>query len=168
MRQAISPGLTVEQRSRDELTTWRLEGRIDEQACLGPLADQVTAPALVLDLEGITFINSAGVREWIGLLRGLQRRRVQVTLDRCPEIIVRQLNLIEVARESAMVSSVFVPYDCGLCGEEAARLLSRGELLDVRALGLFPECLCPACGEPMEAGQDPELYLSFLRQSRSP
>jgi anti-anti-sigma regulatory factor len=137
-----------------------LEGAIDERADLGKLIEHARDRALILDLEGITFINSLGVRAWIQLMQVARKLELHVELRRVSERMVHQLNIVPATR--ALVTSFFAPYVCDRCGHEQDSLLD----LTVHALDLArgrpPAMNCQDCGAPATFAEPTELYLAFL------
>jgi hypothetical protein len=139
-----------------------LSGRLDETAPLAARAEAWAAAEVTIDTGGVVFINSIGVREWMRLLRGLAGRTARVRLERCAEVIIEQINMIDDARGNAVVASFHAPYECSACGREASMLL------DVAAHGAAmrrmepPAMICPDCGQPMDLYELPEKFFSFL------
>ena len=142
-----------------------LTGALDETA---RLVELVTDPAaarrsrLILDLGGVTFINSLGVRDWIRMQTTAQRAGVVIELRRVAEPLVHQLNMIVATRAASQVVSFFAPYTCDSCGREDSLLIDAvahaGELAAQRP----PVMACRECGGPMEFNDFPERYFSFL------
>jgi anti-anti-sigma regulatory factor len=151
--------VTVNAHGREHLID--IDGQIDERAQLVPLAEQVTE-RVVIDLERVSFINSVGVREWIRFLRALADKHVGVTLRRCSEAMVNQLNMIVDTSQGAVIESFFAPYACAGCGRETSILLEmsahRVELARLEA----PEHPCPGCNGRMQLGELPQRYLLFV------
>jgi len=141
-------------------TVLTLSGQIDEFSRLGELASQLVPP-LTIDLAGIRFINSIGVREWVRFLRVLCPLG-EVKLRRCSEPMVMQFNMIAGTLGKAEVESLLAPYECRACGlEESVELLVARDL----ALGLRsapPERPCPRCGGQLSFADSPAHYLLFL------
>ncbi|HEY5946699.1 MAG TPA: hypothetical protein VIV40_14450, partial [Kofleriaceae bacterium] len=71
-----------------------LSGAIDETAGLMELLGRASGGRLVLDLAGVTFINSLGVRDWIRMQAAATQGGVQIELRRVAEVIIHQLNMI--------------------------------------------------------------------------
>ena len=139
-----------------------LEGVIDEHASLLGVIDRARNGALILDLGGITFINSLGVREWIRMQQAAAKIGLHMELRRVAEPIVHQLNIVPATRGVSMVTSFFAPYECDDCDAE------HDMVLDVRLHGAdlaklrAPAMPCPDCRRPMEFTSPPELYFTFL------
>src|ERR1041384_1522966 len=89
-----------------------LKGGIDESAKISDRLEHPRDRRLVLDLGGITFINSLGVRDWIRMQGTAQGSDTAIELRRVSEPLVHQLNMIIATRGSARVTSFFAPYAC--------------------------------------------------------
>jgi hypothetical protein len=139
-----------------------LAGAIIENANLVRLLDHARDKRLVLDLGGITFINSLGIREWIRMQQAAERARLRLELLRVAEPIVHQLNIMPAARGVSIVTSFFAPYYCDNCDQD------HSVLLDVRDHGASlarkraPAAECPDCKRALELGEPPEIYFTFL------
>ena len=71
-----------------------LEGVIDENANLLDVLGRAKNNKLTLDLGGIRFINSIGVREWIRMQQAAANIGVAIELRRVCEPLVHQLNIV--------------------------------------------------------------------------
>src|SRR5690606_24012401 len=100
-----------------------LTGSIDETAGLLEILGHAHGGRLALDLGGITFINSLGVRDWIRMQSTATEHRIQLELHRVAEVIVHQLNMIIATRGTSKVASFFAPYACDACGREESLLI---------------------------------------------
>ncbi len=139
-----------------------LAGAIDETAALHELVGRARAGRLVLDLAGVTFINSLGVRDWIRMQDAAQQAGLAVELRRVSEPIVHQLNMIIVTRGTAQVTSFFAPYACDACGREESLLVDATAHRE-RLVRLDPPPMaCPECAARMAFNDFPERYFSFL------
>ena len=141
-----------------------LAGSIDESADLMSLLPRAQAGRLTLDLAGVTFINSLGVRDWIRFQSTATQQRVAIELRRVAEVLIHQLNMIIATRGTARVTSFFAPYACDSCGREESLLVDAV----ANAAGLAtlqpPPMTCPECGGQMAFNDFPERYFSFLSQ----
>jgi hypothetical protein len=133
-------------------------GAIDEKAQLQPLLRWSNGKLLVLDLAGVTFINSIGVREWVRLQAAARDAGVKIELRNVAEALVLQLNIVPAARTASEVKSFYATYLCDACGEEQPELIEVAELTDMTA----PARSCRACKQPATLADPPELYFSFL------
>jgi anti-anti-sigma regulatory factor len=139
-----------------------LAGAIDETAALHELVGRARGGRLVLDLAGVTFINSLGVRAWIRMQAAAQQAGLAVELRRVSEPIVHQLNMILVARGTAQVTSLFAPYACDACGREESLLVDAIAHRERLARLDPPPMRCPECAATMAFNDFPERYFSFL------
>ena len=139
-----------------------LAGSIDETADLMGLLGQARGGQLALDLGGVTFINSLGVRDWIRMQATATQQGTAIELRRVAEVVIHQLNMIIATRGTARVTSFFAPYACDRCGREDSLLVDAV----ASAAGLArlepPPMTCPECGGPMAFNDFPERYFSFL------
>ena len=139
-----------------------LAGSIDENADLVRLLDHERDGALILDLGGVRFINSIGMRQWIRMQQAAATANIRIELRRLAEPLVHQLNIMPAARGVSMVTSFYGPYECDECDQE--HLI----LLDVRSHGTdiarkqAPAMNCPDCGRAMHFADPPDLYFMFL------
>lgn len=155
--------LTIELREADSGYVARLKGRIDERALLVGLAGRVRE-SLVMDLGGVVFINSVGVREWIKMMRQLAERGVRVRFDHCPEPLVQQMNMIVEARGRAQVTSFYAPYQCIECGYEGSMCIDVSRHREQLRAREAPAMSCPECAGAMELSEIPERYFLFLEE----
>lgn len=138
-----------------------LTGEIDDQATLSDLADQL-GKQVIVDLGGVRFINSVGVREWIVFLGALADRGSTVVLRNCSEPMVHQMSMVVEARGAADVESFHAPFLCDDCASERSLVLSvaaNKETLEARKV---PAQKCPDCGGTMHFDDFPNRYLLFL------
>jgi anti-anti-sigma regulatory factor len=137
-------------------------GTIDESASLVALVKHARAGRLVLDLAGVTFINSIGVREWVMMQRAAAEAGVRIELRRVAEVIVHQLNIVPAARGVSIVTSFYAPYECEPCELEEERLIDVSEHGAALARLQPPVMKCPRCKREMDFADPPELYLAFF------
>ena len=150
----MHPAMTCEVRG-NRLT---LTGAIVENANLVRMLVHAKDQRLILDLGGVTFINSLGIR----MQQEAAAAKISIELLRVAEPIVHQLNIMPAARGVSIVTSFFAPYVCDDCDQEHTMLL------DVRMHGAdlarkrAPVMKCPDCDRSMEFADPPELYFMFL------
>jgi hypothetical protein len=132
---------------------WLVRGVMDETSDFEPALATLSSLSVV-DLGGVTRINSLGVRQWLNFVRRLPPA---TRLERCPVSFVNQLNMIANFAGSTQVSSVFVPYLCPRCEADTEALVEIGE-----AEPVLPSPLCETCRSPMELDVEPSAYFAFL------
>jgi len=138
-----------------------MSGQIDEKADLVALAEKLTGE-VVIDLERVSFVNSMGVRRWTEMLAVLQARAVAVTLARCSEAMLTQMNINVAVKGFSRVESFFAPYYCQACERSLTVCIEvRPNLQSLRRLQM-PELRCDHCGEAAQFAELPARYLLFL------
>ena len=98
------------------------------------------------------------------MMRALHERSIRVTLERCSEAIVLQLNMIVETRLGARVESVYAPYECDSCGNESYQLLRATPSLREAQ----PTHPCPECGATMVFSDLAASYFLFLEDEVAP
>lgn len=102
-----------------------VSGHIDEDATFGSI-DLAGATKVIVDLDGVTAINSCGIREWIKWIR-TAAPSVPVVYRNCPKIIVDQINMVAgFLPEYGKVESFYVPYYSDASGNEKMILFKEG------------------------------------------
>ena len=139
-----------------------LAGAIDETALLFDVLARAKAGKLVLDLAGVTFINSLGVRDWIRMQAAATKAGLKIEMRRVSEPIVHQLNMIIATRGTATVLSFFAPYACDTCGREDTLLIDAVKNFYQLERLEAPAMACPECKATMAFNDFPERYFSFL------
>ena len=139
-----------------------LTGVIDEACRLGDLLPAQGPAILRLDLAGVSFINSLGVREWIRFLANAHKAGIRIELARVSEPLIQQLNMIVAARGHADVVSFFAPYACDACGREDSLLIDLAPHRHRLQMGDAPTAVCPECGSMMVFNDFPQRYFLFL------
>jgi ABC-type transporter Mla MlaB component/DNA-directed RNA polymerase subunit RPC12/RpoP len=154
-----TPGRLQLKQEADQLV---VSGAIDETAAVGDLVGRARAGKLTLDLAGVNFINSLGVRDWIRMQAAATKAGIKVELRRVSEPLVHQLNMIIATRGTATVTSFYAPYACDACGREESILVDAvangASLAQLEA----PAITCPECSAQMAFNDFPERYFSFL------
>lgn len=113
---------------------------------------------LILDLNGVEYINSAGIRRWMTWMWNLEKTRpdMTITLERVPNVLVRQVEAVRhFVPEKAVFRSLYAAYFCESCDETAEPLLKQGvDYQNYRDLGAkgfkAPSVNCPNCKTPMK------------------
>jgi anti-anti-sigma regulatory factor len=159
----------------DEILSWRaepqadgrlvvqLKGEINENADFSELRKLMQGD-VDLELEGVTRINSCGVREWVNFVRTLDEVK-SLRFSRCSPTVVLQLNTIYNFRGAAKVKSFLAPYVCEVCHVDEYKLLDvRDHFAERGPHASVPAFRCPRCGGVMMFDELPERYLSFLAE----
>lgn len=142
----------------------RFEGHIDELSNLRTtVGEMLVARRVVLDIEHVSCINSLGVREWVRLLTMLHDASIEVTLRRCSEVMVQQMNMFHSAVYKVGVESFQAPYRCDACRREVMMTIDMadhdGDVADARP----PTFSCETCGGALVFIDLPERYFLFVQ-----
>lgn len=151
--------LTQEEGDWQRLT---FKGSITEEA-KPELMRLATAPRakVLLDLAGVTSINSCGIRDWSFFLKTLREGR-EVVFDRVTDEIIHTMNMVLNFHSRLPVRSLFRAYTCGNCGSEPHLHLSLGKDYELGVLPELPEPLCAKCGFKAEPVETDEEFFQFL------
>jgi len=138
-----------------------VKGNIDEDANFSP-PELGSATAVALDLEGVTAINSVGIREWIKWVKTMPAS-IQLSVARCPKIIVDQINMVAgFLPQGTMIESFYVPYYSDASGNEKMVLFTNG--VEFKGGELFPpEAVKDEDGTDMEMDVIEAKYFKFLK-----
>jgi hypothetical protein len=136
-----------------------LRGVIDEDTEFEGLK-KIGTP-LIINFNGITSINSCGIRTWVNFMKDLQS--TEISYEECPALIVRQMNMVPSFMGHAKVESVFVPYVCEACEAEKMLLIASDKFQNGNPE--IPETMkCESCGDgEMELDGNPKQYFSFAK-----
>ncbi|HCU25538.1 MAG TPA: hypothetical protein DF383_11035 [Deltaproteobacteria bacterium] len=152
----MTPKLKIERRDEAGVSRLILQGVIDENADFSEAFSKLEATA-ILDLGGITLINSSGVRQWVRAVQNFPKN-AKVIYEKCSPRIVEQVNYVADFLGGGSIVSFDAPYYCPKCKKETKVLLHTESLSSPKA----PEQKCPNCGAMMEFDDIEEEYFSFL------
>jgi len=140
----------------------RLIGHIDEDATFNGLGLD-GASKITLELEGVSAINSCGIREWIKWVRTAPDS-AEVVYKKCPKVIVDQINMVSgFLPNNGKVESFFVPYYADASGAEKMVLFSEGK--EFKGQEVFPPGeVKDESGEVMEMDVIEAKYFKFLQK----
>lgn len=113
---------------------------------------------VVVDVAGVTSINSMGIRTWTNFVGALSAISKRVALRGLSPTMVTQAGMVKNFLGAAVVESFFAPYCCEECGHERLELFS--------SHAEVPDSLpCPECGEQMLFDDLRETYLAFRAEA---
>jgi anti-anti-sigma regulatory factor len=162
----MASGVIVQKEIQGDITLITVQGEVDEMSSLQGLFEASTG-RIVVDVSGITRINSCGIREWVNAIEKL-RQGVELEFIRASRVMVKQFNQVAGFRGKGKVISFFAPYYCEGCDLEENILLSvphhKEELL--RSHG--PEFRCENCGDKLLFDDVEERYFSFVHRQENP
>jgi anti-anti-sigma regulatory factor len=144
----------------------RLDGVIDEHNRL----DEITAAlpntppgtTLVIDLGGVSRLNSVGVRDWVLALRGLRARFESIRIIDCTPPVMNEVNFVRNFAEGALIASFQAPTFCTRCSREGSALIPVFGAQDGRRLEALPSFACERTDCENALDDDESSYLAFL------
>ncbi|MGZ3721574.1 MAG: hypothetical protein ACXVA9_01505 [Bdellovibrionales bacterium] len=141
----------------------KVSGGVDEDANFQPV-DVGGSTSVVLDLSDITAINSVGIREWIKWVKAMPTS-VQLSVRRCPKIIVDQINMVAgFLPPAAIIESFYVPYYAESTGTEKMVLFEKDKEYKDGELHP-PDEVKDDSGEAMEMDVIEAKYFKFLKNA---
>ena len=157
-------GFNFDEKKRDSLeivvsdsgesTKVTFKGAITESAVIHPikLADK---KSLYLDFDGISYINSAGVRRWILWMWNIEKECpiLRIIIERCPTIMSKQIvSIMRFVPKLTQVRSFYIPYFCETCQTGSLKLFESKPLLGLDEVK-FNEAIsignCKKCSNPL-------------------
>jgi hypothetical protein len=143
---------TVQQGNDIHLT---LTGFLDDSAL--PVFAAEIPGKLVINLQGVTMINSLGCRSWLKWIASVHARD-GVVLKLCSSAFISQVNVLKgFVPEHVQIESFQVPYLCRQCAHEDHVVFTAdqdGDAPETRA--------CPNCGGVADIDVVEWKYFSFL------
>lgn len=154
--------LTLKSAAEGEWQRITLAGPINEEAkaVLSPLLAQA-GKKVVLDLSGVTYLNSCGIRDWSYFLKALKTDR-EIVFDRLTDEVVRTMNMVTNFYYRLPVRSVYRAYGCEHCGHEQVEQFSEGADYQKGAVPATAPRACKSCGKATEPFEPDEEFFQFL------
>lgn len=126
---------------------------------------RIKATSIVMDLEGLTNFNSCGVREWVFLIKDLEKLG-SITFTKCSIPMVDQFNMVPESIGSGTVESFYAPYVCETHGDTEVLLDTKTDQSAIAAQ-TSPERSCPKCNQSLIFDAMPDSYFLFLTPAPS-
>jgi len=154
LRVAMAGRLRVSVQQAEAQTLVFIEGVVDEESDFSGLA-RLTGD-LVINLKGVRRFNSAGIHDWVEVLRELSQH-ARFVFTECSPTVMLQLNMLHGFLDQAPVLSFYAPMRCEACDLEVDQLFQT-----VDCSGGLPVTLCPRCRRPLTLDEVEDRYLLFL------
>ena len=144
-----------------------MSGPIDEETTYPNVSPRLSQ-RIVIDCEGISYINSYGIQKWSLWMRAFDER-VQFVFRRVPRRLVELFNSIkDFLPKGAVVESFYVPFECDNCEHEEPYWAQRGrDYVEAyqnhkMRIVLPDEINCPKCKGILKVGVWESRYFRFL------
>lgn len=151
--------LTIEINQSAETVLYSFKGDVDDTFRQQDVP-RVKAASIIMDLEGITNFNSCGVREWVFLIKDLEKLG-QITFRKCSIPMVDQFNMVPESIGNGNVESFFAPYVCEDHGDTEVLLDAKGDKASISSQSA-PERSCPKCNQSLIFDAMADSYFLFL------
>ncbi|TNE95139.1 MAG: hypothetical protein EP326_15775 [Deltaproteobacteria bacterium] len=153
----MSTSLKLETQILDNKVEVKVSGQIDEDATFEKILN-IKQEVYIFDLEGVSLINSCGVREWINFLEKLPED-ADITYKNVPQIVVEQINMVQgFVRPGARITSFYAPYYNEEKDEVVKVLLQSDEVANGKAPSKSED------GTDLEFDAIEAQYFNFLKQ----
>lgn len=157
-RSRVAPQLA----SRGDAAIVLVAGMVDEH--FPGFGDLGAMRTVVLDLGGVTFVTSFGVRQWLRSIAAVPRTVEHLYLANCPPIIVDQLNMILGFGGTAKILSLLAPFACAQCGAASKAPIDVIAERDLIAQGALAPRPCAKCGGALQLDELFDSYFACLRK----
>lgn len=149
------------------------EDNIVQLAFFGSLKEDSELPELkfyrgkeiYLDLNGMAYINSIGIRIWILWID--QYKDHSFVLTNVPTTVVDQINLVVgFLPPISRMESLYMPFECLSCDEDVKVLFKNEEDFawkDGEVHLLKDNLTCPTCSKPINLMTSEQRYFRFLK-----
>jgi len=144
----------------------RLEGIIDEQSRLDIIVDRLRPYAaqatLVIDMGGVTRLNSVGVRDWVLALREMRQLFPAVQLMDCTPPVMNEVNFVRNFSEGTVIASFQAPLFCTRCSKESFSTMDVYHPEDGSQIKSLPVFSCERTDCENALDDDESSFLTFL------
>ncbi len=123
---------------------------------------------LVLNFNGINYINSAGTRRWMFWMWNIEKELpdLKFSIEKCPTVMLRQImGVAHFVPKTTQIKSFYAPFYCEACDEDISRLFEVKPLLNLDDQS-FSKTIssqsCPKCQGSLTLGLVPEQFNKFV------
>jgi len=135
-----------------------ISGQINEDSDFSSLKE-VESNELIIDFEGVSLINSCGIREWIEFQKN-EFNFSKIIYRKCSQVVVEQMNIVKgFIHPAGVIESFYAPYFDEENDLEIKILLTPAEVINSTAPSKFNENK-----NELEFDDIEQQYFSFLRQ----
>ena len=146
-----------------------MRGAIDEHAVMTKVTKYIVSfgtdiATIEMDLGGIDYLNSSGVRNWVEFLESLEKRR-KLDFLHVSEIFLERANdhLEMLGPAGTPVRMVDAPYFCESCQHRQVQRLRSEDVRRPEGQEPVPPAFdCEKCGKMLSFDEIPEDYFGFL------
>ena len=143
-----------------------MKGPVDEKAgkVLNELANRLHGDTLCIDMKGLDYFNSLGMRAWIAFKDKIEKHQT-IRYRNCTPDFIYQANMMPVLAENTYIESFFAECYCTSCHHTQMEHFTSEEAVD-DTVDIFASRSCASCGKPLVADGDPQAMLAFLKAQK--
>lgn len=149
----------------------RKDGKAIRLTVVGQMDEDVVYPEikaegceqLILNLAGVSLINSTGLQKWVIFLESIPEN-LRLYAEMCSIRVINQVNLFPsfFAGRSVKIASFYAPYFCANCDTTFPVLLDTSRDLETMKHCRAPEQNCMQCHQTLEFDGLEKKYFKFL------
>lgn len=153
--------LTYKMHQKDQTTKVSLTGPMDENSAkvLSELFGRLPNSPICLDMGGIEYFNSLGIRAWVNFVKPLSDGRT-LSYEHCTPDFINQVNMIPALMKGSIILSFSSEFACPQCGHQQT-IEFNGQNEKANLLKAFLSQACKKCGDTLLPEEDPETVLAF-------
>jgi hypothetical protein len=156
----------IDRREERDGVVIRLTGPINEHFDRVKFVSSSTNRIVIVDLDGVGWITSFGIREWVTAIKEIPKSYLAFINVR--PSVVQQFNMLTAFGGDGELLSFYAPYACPNCSHYQENLIDLLELHPMVKRYELPRMACDACGQPTDLDDIPESYLEYVASSRPP
>lgn len=164
-------GFEVNVNREDNTTVIHFRGIFDESAVLPEAEEFFGCKELIVDFQGLKFMNSAGIAIYLRFIQKIEAEGVHFVYRNCTKAVVNQANTIMgFLPENSKVESFYLPIFCQKCQKNFDFLMQtkdfKPEDIEVREITKDVDCEeMPSCKKHHSLDVIPRRYFRFLARN---
>lgn len=152
--------LKIDSNKKNNKQTIKLSGLMNENSIFESV-DFSDSNEIVLDLGGISLINSIGIRGWLKWCQSLPKDK-SLHIVNAPKSMIDQANMLSnFFPKHAQINSLELPYFCDNCEKSHSAFFELSPPLNVNAVP--STSICPYCKKIAQLDIVKESYFNFLK-----
>jgi tRNA A-37 threonylcarbamoyl transferase component Bud32 len=156
----------IERREERGGVVIRLSGPINEHFDRVKFVSSSTNKIVIVDLDGVGWITSFGIREWVSAIKEIPKSYLAFINVR--PTVVQQFNMLTSFGGDGELVSFYAPYACAKCGHYQENLIDLLQIHPMVKRFELPPTKCESCGGDTELDDMAEGYLMYVAAARPP
>ena len=152
--------LKMSSEKKSEKQTIKLTGVMNENSNFDSV-DFSDSNEIILDLGGVSLINSIGIRGWLKWCQSLPKDK-PVQIINAPKAMIDQANMLSnFFPKQAKILSLELPYFCDNCEKTHSLFFEIGS--NLKSNDVPTTSMCPHCKKTAQLDIVQESYFNFLK-----